>query len=73
MSHWISGEQWRVAFHLPTSPKKSRVGSPRLGLHNAGSRGQQCEVVGLGRHVNVGDGAVQHKVVKEGWRDEGFM
>ena len=26
VSPWISGEQWPIVFHLPTSPKKSRVG-----------------------------------------------
>ena len=28
VSRWISGEQWPIAFHLPTSPKTSRVGLP---------------------------------------------
>ena len=31
---------------------------PRLGLHNAGNRSQQSEVVGVGRHVYVGNWAV---------------
>ena len=27
VSCWISGEHWPIAFYLPTSPKKSRIGS----------------------------------------------
>ena len=43
--------------------------SPRLILHDAASRGRQREVVGIGRHVRVRDGAIVHKVVKESWLD----
>ena len=41
--------------------------SPRLGLHDPGSRGQQREVVGIGRHVYVQDRAISNKTVEEGW------
>ena len=43
---------------------------PHLGLHNAGSRGQQCKVVSEQHHVKIGNRAIQHKVVEEGWGDD---
>ena len=55
--------------HL-TKVEHSRLASPHLSLHNAGSRGQQCEVVSIGRHVYIGDGTIQQKMVKEGWGDD---
>ena len=55
------------------SPKGAELVCPRLGLHDAGSRGQQREVVGVGRLVKVGDGAVRDKNDKEGWGDNGSL
>ena len=40
---------------------------PCLGLHDAGCRGQQREVFCIGLCALVGDEAIKHKVVEEGW------
>ena len=45
--------------------------SPRLGLYDAESRGQQREVVGIGRNVYVRDRVIRHEMVGEGWGDDG--
>ena len=47
------GGQWPAAYQCIGSPHQNgaQLVGPCLSLHNAGSRGQQSEVVGLGRHV----------------------
>ena len=57
----------------PLHQRRAELVRLRLGLHDTESRGQQCEVVGVGRHVEARDGAVQHKMFKEGWGDDGSM
>ena len=51
----------------------SCAGRTMLGLHDAGSRGQQCEVVCVGRHVLISNGTIWHKSVKEGREDNRFL
>ena len=60
-SHWrVESEQGHAGFlggngQLLTIGPPHQYGTelvgPRLGLHNAGSRSQQSEAVGVGRHV----------------------
>ena len=38
-----------------------------------GSRSQHLKVVSIGRHVKASNGAVPHKVVEEGLRDDGSL
>ena len=38
-----------------------------------GAEASMSEVVSVGRHVNVGDRAVRHKVVEEGWGEDGSL
>ena len=56
--------------HGPPYQRRAELVRPRLVLHDAGSRSQQCEVIGVGHHVKVGDRAVRYKMVKEGWGDD---
>ena len=72
-SHWISGEQWLVVSHFSTDLTRASCGKlvgPCLSLNDAGSKGQQCEVISVGHHVKARDGTVRHKVVKKGWGDD---
>ena len=73
------GEQCHAAFLgsngqlfplWPLHQGRTELVCPRLILHDVESSCQQREVIGVGRHVKVGDGAIWHKVVKEGWEDD---
>ena len=44
---WISGEQWPVVSHLPTSSVLWKVGWPLLLPYDAGSRGQKHEGISI--------------------------
>ena len=68
-SRWISGEQWMASRFPFTSQGLYEVGWPLFQppRRDAGSKGQQREVISVGRHVKVRDGTVRHKLVKEGW------
>ena len=57
----------------PPHQRGAELVRPRLGLHDDGSKGQHCEVVDVGRHVKVGDGAVRHKMVEGGWGYNGSL
>ena len=78
----FQGEQSHTGFlesngHLfPVCPPHQSCAdllSACLSLHDAGSKGEQSEVVSIGRHVRVGNGTVRHKVVKDGWGDDGSL
>ena len=69
----VRGEQCHAGFLgsngqlfsiCPAHQRRAELVCPHLGLHDTGSRGQQREIVGVGRRVKVVDGAVRHKVVK---------
>ena len=72
-TEWKAVGNGQLLSICPPQQRRTELVRLLLGLHDAGSRGQQREVVSVGRLAKVGDEAVRHKVVKEGWGDDGYF
>ena len=63
----FQGSNGQLLSICPPHQRRAELVCPCICLHHARGRGQQWEVLGLGRHIKVGDGAVQQKMVKGRW------
>ena len=54
----------------PPHQERAQSDSPCFCVTGAGSRDKQRKVVSIGRHFNISDLAVRHKMCEEGWGND---